>query len=158
MKRPSRLSQSGKILAYLEHGGWWKCSALLHYVPCVVHSRVAELRKYGYMIEHRTTGPGASGSEYRLATADDGGGAELGAALWTASAPPSSAAVALGADALSPPLTSGSPPGASAPSASVSETEPDPGSPSSHAHAWGDHGAAPPGALDLNQLSLLEVA
>lgn len=67
-RRPSRLSQSGKLLALLERDRrWWSTAELLREVPCIVHSRVAEIRKYGWNVEHRTTGPGARGSEYRLA-------------------------------------------------------------------------------------------
>jgi hypothetical protein len=38
----------------------------LQQVPSIVHSRIAELRKRGYIIEHERVGPGASGSRYRL--------------------------------------------------------------------------------------------
>lgn len=65
--RPHRYSQCGKILRCLEQGGWWTTAELLHEVPAVIHSRIAELRKHGYTIEHRRTGQGANGSEYRLA-------------------------------------------------------------------------------------------
>lgn len=72
-RRPSRVSQAGRLLAELERArvarteGWVSTRQLLYVVPCIVHSRIAELRKYGYQVEHRTTGPGAAGSEYRLA-------------------------------------------------------------------------------------------
>jgi hypothetical protein len=67
--RPSRKSQCGRILTCLEHGGWWTTRQLLQEVPAITHSRISELRNtWGYTIEHRTTGPGAGGSEYRLTT------------------------------------------------------------------------------------------
>jgi hypothetical protein len=42
------------------------CAEILQEVPCIVHSRVSDLRARGYEIEHETTGVGAAGSLYRL--------------------------------------------------------------------------------------------
>ena len=63
-------SQTARLLDWLSDGEWWTTSELLYRVPCIVHSRIAELRKQGYRIEHETTGPGASGSRYRLVQFD----------------------------------------------------------------------------------------
>jgi hypothetical protein len=49
-------------------GGWVSTSELLRDVPSIVHSRIADLRKRGHDIQHKTTGPGAAGSWYRLRT------------------------------------------------------------------------------------------
>jgi len=64
--RPSASSQAGRILALLEQGGWWSTSDLLKAVPAITHSRIADLRKAGYVIEQKTVGPGAQGSLYRI--------------------------------------------------------------------------------------------
>lgn len=65
-KRPSRFSQADKILRILEDGRWHTTAEILRAVPSVVHSRIADLRKFGWLIEHDTTGAGAEGSRYRL--------------------------------------------------------------------------------------------
>jgi hypothetical protein len=65
-RRPARFSQCLKILNVLEDGDWHTTSEILRAVPSIVHSRIAELRKRGYIIEHETTGTGANGSRYRL--------------------------------------------------------------------------------------------
>lgn len=65
-KRPHRFSQSAKILTLLEDGRWHTTAEILRAVPSVVHSRIADLRKFGWLIEHDTTGMGAEGSRYRL--------------------------------------------------------------------------------------------
>ena len=64
--KPPRFSQSYKLLRILEDGHWHTTRDLLREVPCIVHSRISELRKRGYEIEHETTGVGAAGSRYRL--------------------------------------------------------------------------------------------
>lgn len=64
--KPPRFSQSSKLLRILEDGDWHTTRDLLRDVPCIVHSRIAELRKRGYTIEHETVGVGAEGSRYRL--------------------------------------------------------------------------------------------
>jgi hypothetical protein len=69
-RKPARFSQCEKILRVLEDGEWHSTAEVLQQVPSIVHSRIAELRKRGYIIEHETTGPGASGSRYRLVMAE----------------------------------------------------------------------------------------
>lgn len=59
-------SQNARLLAVLSDHDWHTTAELLRAVPCIVHSRCAELRKRGYAVEHETTGPGAAGSRYRL--------------------------------------------------------------------------------------------
>jgi hypothetical protein len=56
------------LLGMLERGGWVTCAEVLREHPMIVHSRVSELRKRGHAIEHETTGTGAAGSRYRLAS------------------------------------------------------------------------------------------
>jgi hypothetical protein len=65
-RKPARFSQCEKILRVLEDGEWHSTAEVLQQVPSIVHSRIAELRKRGYIIEHERVGPGASGSRYRL--------------------------------------------------------------------------------------------
>jgi hypothetical protein len=66
---PSRKSQCGRILRVLSDGEWHTTREILNEVPAIIHSRVSELRKtWGLNVEHRTTGTGARGSEYRLVT------------------------------------------------------------------------------------------
>lgn len=65
-RRPGRFSQADKLLRILEDGEWHTTRELLREVPCIVHSRISELRKFGWLIEHETTGSGADGSRYRL--------------------------------------------------------------------------------------------
>lgn len=60
------MSHCDSILDVLASGRWVSTSEILRAVPCVVHSRVSDLRRRGYDIQHRTTGIGAKGSEYRL--------------------------------------------------------------------------------------------
>lgn len=60
-------SQTQQLLDLLSDGSWWSCAELLREVPCIVHSRINDLRGKGYRIEHETRGAGASGSFYRLA-------------------------------------------------------------------------------------------
>lgn len=61
-----RRTQSALILELLGDGRWHSSAEILGAVPCIVHSRVAELRKKGHRIEHETRGTGATGSVYRL--------------------------------------------------------------------------------------------
>jgi hypothetical protein len=60
------MSQCDQLAALLSDGRWWTTRELLREVPCIVHSRVSDLRKRGLIIEHETVGPGAAGSRYRL--------------------------------------------------------------------------------------------
>jgi hypothetical protein len=96
--RPSRKSQCGRILTCLERGGWWTTRQLLQEVPAITHSRISELRNtWGYTIEHRTTGPGAGGSEYRLTTLprEAGYGDDGEASSWAPASPGSAAEATL---------------------------------------------------------------
>lgn len=65
-------SQCAQIVALLETGP--KTTAeILRAVPCIVHSRIAELRAtHGFTIVHERTGPGASGSRYTLVSTEAG--------------------------------------------------------------------------------------
>jgi len=63
-------SQCARLLALLQDGNWHTTSELLRFCPCIVHSRVAELRGRGFHIEHERTGPGAPGSRYRLSVSE----------------------------------------------------------------------------------------
>lgn len=64
---PAPGSQASRILAVLSDHSWHTTAEIHRRVGgCVLHSRIAELRKRGFVIEHETTGPGASGSRYRL--------------------------------------------------------------------------------------------
>lgn len=61
------MSQAQQLLrALIAANGWVSTSDLLRAVPCIVHSRISDLRAQGYLIEHRTVGKGAAGSQYRL--------------------------------------------------------------------------------------------
>lgn len=72
-RQPHRFSQGAKILRLLSDGEWHTTREILREVPCIVHSRVSELRRsYGWNIEHETTGAGAAGSRYRLLGEGDG--------------------------------------------------------------------------------------
>ena len=75
--RPSKFSQSGRILKVLEDyrdfdwdEGWVSTHELIygHGIPGIIHSRISELRRdYGFAIEHRRTkDKGAKGHQYRL--------------------------------------------------------------------------------------------
>lgn len=59
-------SQSAQILDVLATGQWVSTRELHTRVLCVLHSRVAALRKRGYTILHRGAGFGAEFHEYRL--------------------------------------------------------------------------------------------
>lgn len=91
------LSQADRILLVLLDGGWHSTSEILREVPSIVHSRISDLRAAGLKIEHRTTGVGAAGSEYRLL------GSPAGRATETA------AVVAAPGDPNSGPLSRGEP-------------------------------------------------
>ena len=60
------MTQTAALLGMLQRGGWVTCAEILREHPMIVHSRVADLRKKGYAVEHETTGKGAAGSRYRL--------------------------------------------------------------------------------------------
>jgi hypothetical protein len=69
------MTHADAILSLLVRRGTWITTAeILRDVPSIVHSRIADLRKRGYLIEHRTTGVGAAGSEYRLVALQGGAG------------------------------------------------------------------------------------
>lgn len=67
--RPSRLTQTDLVLRVLRDGGWHSTASILRRVPCIVHSRIADLRRLGHVVEHRCVGPGATGHQYRLDSA-----------------------------------------------------------------------------------------
>jgi hypothetical protein len=65
--QPSRpLTQNERILALLADGAFHTTREILQHVPCIVHSRIAELNKRGYRIEHDGAGGGAENHRYRL--------------------------------------------------------------------------------------------
>lgn len=66
LSRGKHATQCDRLLACLADGKWWSTQDLLRRVPAVIHSRISNLRDRGHEIEHRTTGPGATGSFYRL--------------------------------------------------------------------------------------------
>lgn len=58
-----------RILHILNDGEWHTAAELYRSTASVVHSRIADLRKRGYMIEHRrTTGTDSTSHQYRLYT------------------------------------------------------------------------------------------
>jgi hypothetical protein len=62
-----RPTQNERILALLADGRWHTTREILANVPCIVHSRVAEINaKDGYRIEHDGAGGGAEKHRYRL--------------------------------------------------------------------------------------------
>jgi hypothetical protein len=63
---PKRKSHCDVLLDLLQSGMWWTTSEILWRHPMMVHSRVADLRAKGFVVEHETTGKGAAGSRYRL--------------------------------------------------------------------------------------------
>ena len=74
---PSRFSQCRRLWEILRDEQWHTTSELLREVPCIVHSRIAELRKaWGWDIKHETIGPGAKGSRYRIVNMADWDGVE----------------------------------------------------------------------------------
>jgi hypothetical protein len=83
--RPSKYSQSGRILKVLEWawedgfishpGGWVSATEIFRNLPAgaTIHSRVSELRKtWGFDVQHETRGLGAAGSFYRLVLPEAG--------------------------------------------------------------------------------------
>lgn len=63
-------SQCWRLLEILEDGKWHSSRELIFRVPCVLHSRIVELRERGerlgtFRIEHRGEGGGAENHEYR---------------------------------------------------------------------------------------------
>jgi hypothetical protein len=60
-------TQNERILALLADGRWHTTREILANVPCIVHSRIAEINaKPGYLIEHDGAGGGAEKHRYRL--------------------------------------------------------------------------------------------
>lgn len=59
-------SQNARLRAALADGQWHRSDELHRKVFCVLHSRVAELRRQGYVIEHKGGGAGADKHYYRL--------------------------------------------------------------------------------------------
>jgi hypothetical protein len=54
-------------MAVLKDGAWHTAAEIHQRAGFSrLNSRISELRKKGHAIEHRTTGVGAAGSEYRL--------------------------------------------------------------------------------------------
>ena len=64
------MSQASQILEQLRTGPK-TTGELLAAVPCIVHSRVADLRAAGFVIAHETRGRGAAGSVYTLLSEPD---------------------------------------------------------------------------------------
>lgn len=64
------MTQVARIVALLRERPH-TCAEILTEVPCIVHSRIADLRAKGFEIAHETTGPGASGSLYTLLSEPD---------------------------------------------------------------------------------------
>lgn len=64
------MSQASRIVVLLRERPH-TCAEILREVPCIVHSRISELRDKGYVIAHQTTGPGAGGSLYTLLSEPD---------------------------------------------------------------------------------------
>jgi hypothetical protein len=67
----ARPTQNSRILDLLQDGRWHTTAEILQQVPCIVHSRVAEINKRGKRIEHRGAGGGAENHSYRLVTLDE---------------------------------------------------------------------------------------
>jgi hypothetical protein len=60
-------TQNERILALLADGRWHTTREILANVPCIVHSRIAEINgRSGYRIEHDGAGGGAENHRYRL--------------------------------------------------------------------------------------------
>jgi hypothetical protein len=64
------LSHADHLLLILMRGGWHSTASILREHPMMVHSRASDLRARGLEVEHKTTGKGAAGSWYRLASLD----------------------------------------------------------------------------------------
>lgn len=58
-------SQNARLRAILADGAWHSSRDLIRAVPSVLHSRVAEMRRQGYVIEHKGGGAGAANHFYR---------------------------------------------------------------------------------------------
>lgn len=58
-------SQNARLRAVLSDGNWHSSRDLIRAVPSVLHSRVAEMRRQGYRIEHKGGGAGAANHFYR---------------------------------------------------------------------------------------------
>lgn len=67
--RPATHAQ--RILNILADGRWHSSAELHRRVYCILHSRIAELRRRGFVIEHRGGGGGAENHEYKLLSAPD---------------------------------------------------------------------------------------
>lgn len=64
--RARRPSQCDRLLSILADGRWHNSADLHRQVFCVLHSRISELRRRGYVIERRGQGAGAEHYDYRL--------------------------------------------------------------------------------------------
>ena len=60
------MTQCAALLRILGDGEWHTCADILRAEPMIVHSRIADLRAKGHVVEHETTGKGARWSRYRL--------------------------------------------------------------------------------------------
>ncbi len=58
-------SQNARLRAVLADGEWHRSDELHRKVFCLVHSRIAEMRRQGYRIEHKGGGAGAANHYYR---------------------------------------------------------------------------------------------
>lgn len=61
------MTHAEMILDLLRDGRWHTASEL-YALHVIAHSRIAELRRKGHVIEHRQVGRGSAGHEYRLLT------------------------------------------------------------------------------------------
>lgn len=59
-------SQNAQLRAILLDGKWHSSAELHSRVYCLVHVRIAEMRRQGYRIEHKGGGAGAANHYYRL--------------------------------------------------------------------------------------------
>jgi len=75
---PKPRTQVETLREILSDGNWHSTSEILRFHPMIVHSRVADLRKKGYAVEHRAVGPGAPGSHYRIALGEPSSAANGG--------------------------------------------------------------------------------
>lgn len=63
-------SQNARIRHVLADGEWHRSDEIHRKVFCILHSRVAEMRRQGYRIDHKGGGAGAANHFYRLVQAD----------------------------------------------------------------------------------------
>lgn len=71
-QRRPRVTQGAQLLDLLADGRWHTTASILRVVPCILHSRVAEIDKRGqHRIEHRGAGGGAENHSYRLVTLEE---------------------------------------------------------------------------------------